>query len=79
MNSAILKKVRAEALSLPDEERAELAHDLIASLDAPAEPDAADAWDAEISRRLAEVDAGTAKLIDRTELRRLMQQRMRDE
>ena len=78
MNSAILNKLRAEVLSLPEEQRAELAHDLIASLDAPADPDAADAWDAEISRRVAEVDAGTAQLIDRTELRRLMQQRLRD-
>ena len=65
-------------MNLPDEERAELAHDLIASLDAPADPDAADAWDAEISRRLAEIHAGTAKLVDRAELRRLMQQRIRD-
>jgi len=40
------------------------------SLDAPADADAADAWDKEISLRLDEIDAGTAKLIDRAELRR---------
>jgi len=78
MDSATLRKLRAEASSLPEEQRAELAHDLIESLDSPADPDAADAWDAEISRRLAEIDAGTAKLVDRVELRRRLQQRMRD-
>jgi len=76
MASTTLKKIRAEALTLPDDQRAELAHDLIASLDLPADPDAIDAWDAEISRRVAEIDAGTAKLIDRAELRRRMQQRI---
>ncbi len=78
MDSATLKKLREEVLSLTEEQRAHLAHDLIESLDLPADPDAADAWDAELSRRLAEIDAGTAKLVDRAELRLRMQQRMRD-
>ena len=34
------------------------------------------AWDAEILRRLGEIDAGTAELIDREELRRRMKARM---
>jgi hypothetical protein len=46
------------------------------SLDAPVDPDAADAWDREILRRLAEIDAGTAKLVDRDELLRRMRARM---
>lgn len=78
MTSATLEKLRSEALTLPEEERAELAHDLMKSLDAPADPSAADAWDIEIVRRLAEIDAGTAKLVDRAELRRRMQQRLRN-
>ena len=78
MASVTLEKLRSEALTLPDEERAELAHDLMQSLDAPADPGAADAWDIEIVRRLAEIDAGTAKLVDRAELRRRMQQRLRN-
>ena len=61
---------------LPEVERAELAHALVKSLDAPTDPDAADAWDKEILRRLAEIDAGTAKLIDRDEFRRRMQARI---
>ena len=77
MNNATLEKIRAEALTLTDEERAELAYELIESLDAPADADATDAWDAEIMRRLAEIDAGTAELVDREELRRRIQGRTR--
>lgn len=75
MNNAILERIRAEALTLTDEQRAELAYELIESLDAPADADAPDAWDAEIMRRLAEIDAGTAELVDREELRRRIQGR----
>ena len=76
MSGTTLNKIRAEALGLTEDERAELARDLIASLDAPADPDTATAWDAEIARRVAEIDSGTAKLIDRAELRRRIQQRI---
>jgi len=41
-----------------------------------ADQDAESARDAEIVRRLAEIDAGTAKLIDREEMRRRMRARM---
>jgi len=70
MGSPTLEAVRSDALNLPESERAELAHDLMASLDGPAEPDAENAWDVEILRRLAEIDSGTAELIDREEFRR---------
>lgn len=76
MGSLTLEKVRSEALSLSETERAELAHELMMSLDAPAEDDAAEAWEREILRRLAEVDAGTAKLVNREELRRRMRGRI---
>ncbi len=76
MATEILRKLRSEALMLPETERAELAHELIKSLDAPADTDVADAWDKEILRRLAEIDLGTAKLIDRDEFRRRMQARL---
>ncbi|MEE8585022.1 MAG: addiction module protein [Acidobacteriota bacterium] len=76
MSNARLEKLRSEALSLPQPERAELAHDLVKSLDEPVDSDAADAWDREILHRLAEVEAGTATLIDREELRRRMHARM---
>ena len=76
MGSPTLERVRSEALSLSESERAELAHNLVASLDGPADGDAESAWDAEILRRLAEIDSGTAELIDREELRRRMRARM---
>jgi putative addiction module component (TIGR02574 family) len=76
MGSPTLEKVRSEALNLPESERAELAHNLVASLDGPADPDAEKAWDAEILRRLSEIDSGTANLIDREEFRRRMRARM---
>ena len=76
MSGSTLDKVRSEALRLSEAERAELAHSLVQSLDGPADPDAQSAWDVEIVRRLAEVDAGTAELIDREEMRRRMRARM---
>ena len=76
MSSTTLEKLRLEALRLSDPERAELAHELVKSLDGPVDADAAEAWEKEILRRLAEVDAGTATLIDREELRRRMRARM---
>lgn len=76
MAGSTLEKVRSEALRLSEAERAELAHSLVESLDGPADQDAESAWDAEIVRRLAEVDAGAAELIDREEMRRRMRARM---
>ena len=76
MAGTALEKVRSEALRLPESERAELAHSLVVSLDGPADADAGSAWDAEILRRLAEIDSGTAELIDREELRRRMRARI---
>lgn len=76
MGTNALNKLRSEALMLPEAERAELAHALVKSLDAPSDADVADAWDKEILRRLAEIDAGTAKLIDRDEFRRRMRERL---
>ncbi|USQ81698.1 addiction module protein [Ornithinimicrobium faecis] len=49
------------ALTLPESERADLAHQLIASLEEPADDPAvvAEEWNAEIRRRLASVESGT--------------------
>jgi len=47
-----------KALSLPENERAELAGSLIASLDSALDADADAAWQEEIARRAAEVRAG---------------------
>lgn len=65
----------AEILRLPAEQRARLALELIRSLDADAEVGAADAWDAEIARRGAEVDGGTADTMTLDEYRAHVRQR----
>jgi putative addiction module component (TIGR02574 family) len=76
MGSPALEKVRSEALNLSESDRAELAYNLVISLDGPPDADVQQAWDAEILRRLAEIDSGTAKLIDREEFRRRLRARM---
>lgn len=74
MGSTTLEKARSEAMNLSEAERAELAYNLVVSLDGP--PDAERAWDAEILRRLSEIDAGTANLVDRKEFQRRIRARM---
>ena len=75
MASGILEKVRSEALTLSESERAELAHDLVSSLDGSPDANTEALWEVEILRRLSEIDSGTAKLIDREEFRRRMRAR----
>jgi len=76
MSDATLEKLRSEALRLSDAERVQLAYDLVQSLDAPPDADAADAWDQEVSRRLDAIEAGAAALIDRDELRQRLKARI---
>jgi len=52
---------RASILS--EKERATLAGLLIESLESEVDPDVEEAWRVEIQRRLAELDAGTAKTV----------------
>ncbi|MGA7990221.1 MAG: addiction module protein [Thermoanaerobaculia bacterium] len=56
-------RLRETLLTLPEEDRAWLAAELAASLDGPPDADVAEAWDAEVQRRIAEVRAGKAKLV----------------
>ena len=62
--------VLADALRLEPEARAELASELLASLDGPADPDAEAEWDAEIERRVAAIEAGTVRLEPWADLKR---------
>lgn len=54
----------ADALSLPERERAELARELIASLDGPPDPDAEELWAEEIRRRIEEHDKDPSRAED---------------
>jgi putative addiction module component (TIGR02574 family) len=59
-----------KALSLPDNERAELAGSLIASLDTNIDPDVDAAWQAEIARRADEVQSGKVSTVPWPEVQR---------
>lgn len=61
--------VLADILRLPLEERARLALELIRSLDGEADADASEAWNIEIERRAAEVEAGAEATITLDEYR----------
>ncbi len=61
--------ILADILRLPAEERARLALELIRSLDGEPEVGAAQAWEAEIQRRGAEVDRDAADTMTLDEYR----------
>ena len=54
--------VLADALRLDLDARAQVATELLASLDGPADPNAEATWAVEIERRVAAIEAGTVKL-----------------
>jgi putative addiction module component (TIGR02574 family) len=54
-----LERLKTEAVALSPEERAELAHFLLLSLDQEEDPDAEATWDEELRRRAAEIQSGT--------------------
>lgn len=64
------KELLHQALELPTRERADLAAELIASLDGPADPDVEAAWAAEIERRATRVLSGESPGIPWDEVRR---------
>jgi putative addiction module component (TIGR02574 family) len=55
------QKLFQKALSLPDHERAELAGNLLSSLETAVDPDVDAAWQQEVSRRADEVRSGKVK------------------
>jgi putative addiction module component (TIGR02574 family) len=59
-----------KALSLPENERAELAGNLISSLDMAVDPDADGAWQEEVARRAREVESGSVKTVLWEDVRR---------
>ncbi len=64
-----------EILRLPVDERAKLALELLRSLEGEPDSGVAEAWDAEIERRAAEVEAGTAETLTLEEYREHVRQR----
>ena len=76
MTAEPLQRLRSQILALSEAERAELAHDLIESLDAPQDNGTEKAWDQEITRRIREIDAGQAELVDRVEFRKAIRAKL---
>ena len=64
------KALLEKALALPDNERAELAGNLIASLDTAIDPDADALWQEEVARRLDEVRSGKVAIVPWEEVQR---------
>ena len=60
---ATAKKLFESALSLDDQERAELVGLLLSSFEDQADDGAGPAWKDEISRRMAELDSGVVQTI----------------
>ena len=59
--SGSLGQLKSELLQLPMDQRAELAHILIHSLDEGADADVEAAWDAELARRMEQIERGEAR------------------
>ena len=56
-----LKQLTHEALDLPVQERAKLAHVLITSIDEVRDGDISSAWDEELKKRVQEIREGRVK------------------
>jgi putative addiction module component (TIGR02574 family) len=56
-------------LALPESERAELAGNLISSLDSKVDPDADAAWQQEVARRLRQVQSGEVRIVSWEQVR----------
>jgi putative addiction module component (TIGR02574 family) len=70
-------ELRSRLLELPRAKRAELALELITSLDEGADADAEPAWLDEVERRLRDIDAGTATLEEWSAVRDRIRSRLR--
>ena len=70
--NATAKQLYDNALHLPDSERAELAAWLIESLDPDVDREVDEAWDAEIKRRIDELDSGAVAAVPWPEARRMI-------
>ena len=64
----LLEELSKKAQTLTVEERAQLAQELLESVDRDADPDVQAAWEAEIANRIAKYERGEAKLIPSEEV-----------
>ena len=67
-----------KALSLSEEERAELACSLIDSLDPVVDEGATRAWDQEVGQRISDLDSGRAKTVPWDDVRDRLSSKLPD-
>ena len=72
-----MDEILRQALSLPEEQRAEVAGALLESLEPPADVDVEQAWREEVTRRIASLDADQAETIPWEEVREKLYARLR--
>ena len=70
------EQILQSALSLPPDDRVEIAESLILSLDDTRAAEIEAAWAEEIKRRIDSIDKGKAKLIPWDEVNRSMRERL---
>lgn len=78
MASMTMKLLEEQVLKLPEGERAELVHDVIASLDGNAENGVEESWAEEILHRIQDLKSGTVQTIDAAEVMERIAARVRD-
>jgi len=66
--SALLDELSKKAKELVIEERAQLAQELLESVEQDADPEVQAAWDAEIASRVARYERGEARLVPAAEV-----------
>ena len=66
--SALLDELSKKAKELALEERAQLAQELMESVDQESDPEIEAAWETEIASRIAKYERGEAKLIPASEV-----------
>lgn len=66
--STLLKELSEKARFLTIEERAQLAQELLESVERDADPEVQAAWEAEIASRIAKYERGEAKLVPAEEV-----------
>ena len=67
--SPTAEKLLKQVLTLDENDRASVAGVLIESLHGPADPNAGEAWDVEIRRRVGELESGAVKTVPWREVR----------
>jgi len=64
----LLKRTTKKARALDVEERAQLAQELLVSVERESDPEVQAAWDAEIADRIAKYERGDARLVPAEEV-----------